>query len=586
MNKQILIKYPVPFICLGLSLLTFAGFEQVRNNDFISYDDFQYVSENVNVKEGLSVESFVWAFTSGHASNWHPLTWISHMIDCQLYGLDPAGHHMTNLLLHTLTVLCLFWFLKTATGAIWPSAFVAAVFAIHPLHVESVAWIAERKDVLCGLFWMLTMAAYLRYVKGPRIGRYLLVTVCFCLGLMAKPMIVTLPFVLLLLDYWPLDRFQLRPQKGKGISIPYRLIAEKIPLFILAAASSMITFMVQIKARTITDIVEIPFFYALLNGLTSYTGYLVKMIYPVGLAILYPHPGRSIALWQPIVSVAILAGLTVFFISSAKRRPYLTVGWLWYLGTLVPVIGIVQVGRQAMADRYTYLPAIGIFIIIAWGAGEILAKWRYRKFIQVVLAGTVLVGLLLCTRIQVGHWQNSLTLYDHTLRVTENNYTILTSYGKVLAEYGRNEDAIKCYEKALQINPYYAPAHYNFASSLKSLGKHRQAIEHFQQALKLQPDGFVTLNNLAWTLATVDNEKFRDPAEAVRFAERACELTQYSQPMCLDTLAAAYAADGDFAKAVEMAEKALQLTGDNEEMANDIRKHIELFKTNKPYIAK
>jgi len=379
-------------IYLALALVTFVAFVQVGHNDFINYDDAEYVTENEKVQKGLNIESFVWAFTTGHASNWHPLTWLSHMLDCQLYGLSPAGHHLTNLFLHLLNTLLLFGVLKTMTRAVWPSAFAAVLFAVHPLHVESVAWIAERKDVLSAFFWMLTMAAYLRYTKHPCIVRYLPVVFAFALGLMTKPMLVTLPFVLLLLDYWPLKRLQF----GR-INIPEsqshkRLILEKIPLFTLAAISSVITCIVQQSGGAMGGNEVLTVGVRLANALVSYVGYIHKMIYPKGLAVLYPHPLDGVGLWQPVVSFIILAVISAGVIFASRKRRYLATGWFWYLGTLIPVIGLVQVGSQAMADRYTYLPSIGIFIILAWGIPELLARWRCRKVIPAVLAGIVLVA--------------------------------------------------------------------------------------------------------------------------------------------------------------------------------------------------
>jgi len=651
MGNPGLVKYRTPLICLALAVATFIAFEQVRNYDFVSYDDDPYITDNPNVNKGLSLKSVIWAFKSGHMSNWHPVTWLSHMLDCQLFGVNPGRHHLVNVLFHIANTLLLFGILKNMTGTLWRSAFVAAAFAVHPLHVESVAWIAERKDVLSTLFWMLTILAYYYYAKRSGIARYLLVVILFALGLMAKPMLVTLPFVLLLLDYWPLNRLQLRVQNGAKISIPYHLIIEKVPLFILAAGSSVITFLVQQKGGSVAQIENVPLKLRTCNALVSYVGYICKMIYPRGLAVLYPLRPHGAVLWLSIVSFIILAVVSVCVLFAFRKRRYLIVGWLWYLGTLIPVIGLVQVGMQAMADRYSYLPLIGIFIMIAWGIHELLAKWRYRKVIPAVLAGIVLIGFLLCTRIQVRHWQNSLTLYKHALAVTENNYVIHCNYGSYLNEGGRHEeaiehcqkalqlkpdyadahnnfgvmmiqngkleDAIEHFQKALQLKPDYADAHNNLGNALGSLGKHEQAIEHFQQVLKLKPDyadahynlAVVLLrqnkvaegiaywkealrlkpdwsqshNDLAWFLVTVKDKNLREPAEAIRHAKRACELTQYSNPHFLDTLSVACAVAGDFQMAIEIADKALQLAVGNEKLTNKIQKHIELYKANKPY---
>ncbi|MEE9371337.1 MAG: hypothetical protein V3W45_07715, partial [Sedimentisphaerales bacterium] len=364
-QKIILLVY------LALALATAIAYEQVRHNDFVSYDDFAYVTENPDVSSGITRNSVIWAFTSVHVGNWHPLTGLSHMLDCQLFGLDAFWHHLTNLFFHIANTLLLFAVLKKITGAVWRSAFVAAAFALHPLHVESVAWLAERKDVLSGLFWMLTIAAYIRYAQCPTIRKYLLVVLVFALGLMAKPMLVTLPFVLLLLDYWPLGRFQWSPESISEVSTPsesidtgyqkvttFRLLSEKIPLFVLSAASSVVTFIVQKSQGAVMAMEIFPVRLRIANALVSYTGYIDKMLYPSRLAVLYPFSG-DILTWQPIVSLLLLAIISAGVIYAARRSPYLAVGWLWYIGTLVPVLGLVQVGSQAMADRYTYLPSIG-----------------------------------------------------------------------------------------------------------------------------------------------------------------------------------------------------------------------------------
>ena len=357
------------------------------------------------------------------------------------------------------------------TGAIWPSAFVAAAFALHPLHVESVAWVAERKDVLSGFFWMLTMAAYLRYAERPGIASYLLVFLSLALGLLAKSMLVTLPFVLLLLDYWPLGRFQWERQSGRKVSpasepikVGYqkasasRLIAEKLPLFILVTVASVITFIVQQSAGAMKEAEHFPLHLRISNTLVSYLGYIIKTFYPTRLAVLYPFPLEGLAMWQPIVSFVVLAGITAGVVYAARRQPFLVVGWLWYAGTLVPVIGLVQVGEQSMADRYTYLPSIGIFIMVAWGAAELFARWHYRKITLRVLAGLLLAALVICTRAQVRHWQNDFALFRRAVEVTKNNYIMLNNYGVVLGEMDRHDDALVHFREALRVNPQYTKA--------------------------------------------------------------------------------------------------------------------------------
>ena len=640
-------KHLAVLIYVALALTTLAVFWQLHNYDFINYDDPGYVSENAQVQAGLTCDSIIWAFTTGHAGNWHPLTWLSYMLDCQLFGTNPGWHHLTNLLLHIANTLLLFAVLKQMTGALWRSAFVAAVFALHPLHVESVAWISERKDVLSTLFWMLTMAAYLRYVKRPYVSWYVLTLLLFALGLMAKPMLVTLPFVLLLLDYWPLDRFQLR-RDAKSI----RLIREKVPFFILSAISSVVTFLVQQSGGAVTEINVVPLSIRIANAFISYLTYIEKMIWPSRLAVFYPYTVDTVSIWHTLFAALLLVGISVWVIRLAPKRRYLIVGWLWYLGTLVPVIGLVQVGAQAFADRYTYVPSIGIFIMVAWAADELPAKWRYRKLGLAVSAAVVLAALLICTRIQVRCWQNSFTLYGHALKVTENNYIIHGNLGGALQLEGELDEAIRHYRRALQIKPDDIKAHNNLAGALQSQGKLDEAISHYRQALRIKPDyvkahynlgialesdgkldeavshyrravqlerdhtgahknlGNIlvqqdkleeaithftevlrfkpdlveVLNNLAWLLATHSDTRLRDASRAVELAERASELTGGQNAEILDTLAAAYAAAGQFDRAVTTAQEALALasaTGDDE-LANHIRKRLELYRQAEP----
>ena len=649
-------------ICVVLVLATFIAYEPVRQNEFTSSDDRGYITKNPDVKAGLTYESIVWAFTSGHAANWHPLTWLSHMLDCELFGLEAFWHHLTNLWFHVANTLLLFWVLKRMTGAIWPSAFVAAAFALHPLHVESVAWAAERKDVLSGFFWMLTIAAYIRY--AGRRGRYLLVVLVFGLGLMAKPMLVTLPFVLLLLDYWPLGRLQLGRQSGartfpqsesaggQRLSVGH-LVAEKIPLFVLAVVSSVITYIVQKHAGTVRTIESLPLNVRVANALVSYISYIGKMIYPRRLAVFYPHPGHSLPMWQVIVCFTVFAVVSLGIIYAAKRWRYLVVGWLWYLGTLVPVIGLVQVGAQAMADRYTYLPSIGIFIMVAWGGAELFAKWHYRRIAPGISAGVVLVIMLICTRMQVRYWQNDFTLFGHALEVTKNNYVMHHSLGAVLQLQGKLDESISHYRQALQIKPNYAKAYNNLGTALQLQGKLDEAISHYRQALQIEPDDALTHNNLgavlqsqgrldeaithftkavelnpnsasahyvlawalakggrtseavkhfkealrlkpdwvspmnslAWLLATHSQDKFRNPGEAIRFAERVCELTNYDDAGFVDTLAAAYAAAGRFPDAVSAMEKAVELarSADDDERLERMQNRLQLYEAGQAY---
>jgi tetratricopeptide (TPR) repeat protein len=505
MMNKISNKYRVPLICIALTLISFAVYSQVLNCDFVDYDDGDHVTQNPQVIAGITWKGVLYAFTEADlTANWHPLTWLSHMLDCQLFGLNPLGHHLTSLLLHIANTLLLFWILKRMTSAVWPSAFVAAVFSLHPLHVESVAWVSERKDVLSGFFWMLTIAAYIRYVRCPCFKRYLLVLFGFSMGLMAKSMVVTLPFVLLLLDYWPLDRLQMRHQNDKKILCPLaigRLIIEKIPLFILAAISSIVTFLVQQNAGAMIRGENYSLSTRISNAFVSYVGYIIKMVYPSRLAVLYPHPADNLPEWQPIISFLIIVVVSVGIIYTARRRQYLAVGWFWYLGTLVPVIGFIQVGSQAMADRYTYLPSIGIFIIAAWGAAELATKWRFKSLALGAAAGIALTSLSICTLIQLRYWRNTTTLYEHTLEVTKNNYVIHNNYGCFLDENGQLDKAIQNYNEALRIKPDYVAALINLGVALKKKGEIAEATEKWEKVLELNPHNPSAHSNLGLAMA-------------------------------------------------------------------------------------
>jgi len=529
-------------ICAALILVTIAAYEPLRHNGFINLDDTRYVVENNNIHGGLSYNSIIWAFKTRYAGNWHPLTWLSHMLDCQLFGLDPVRQHFSSLLLHIANTLLLFWVLAKMTADIWPSAFTAALFALHPLHVESVAWAAERKDVLSTLFWMLTVATYLRYVRRRNVTWYIVTLVLFALGLMAKSMLVTLPFVLLLLDYWPLNRLKTQGTRRKTADSVERIanrkeksetfytLLEKLPLFALSAVSSVITFTVQRSSGAVKSGEIYPFGIRVSNALVSYVKYIVKIIYPVDLAVLYPHPIHSLPLWQPIASLAILIGISGGIIYTVRKQKYLFTGWLWYLGTLVPVIGLVQVGNQAMADRYTYLPSIGVFIMIAWGAAALSAKRRFGKIIFRTAAITALAILLICTRMQVKLWKNSFTLFEHTLKVTKNNYIVHNNYGIALSQAGRFDEGILQFRRSLQIDPQHANAHYNLGLALAQSGHLEEAVVHLRKSFESDSNSPSTLINLAGVLIMDKKSQIYDCVEAVRLAERACELTRYENP--------------------------------------------------------
>jgi Flp pilus assembly protein TadD len=472
-------------ICLLLALVTVALYWPMLHHDFICLDDDSYIVSNSHVNKGLTWAGLVWAFQSGYAANWHPLTWISHMLDCQLFGLNPGGHHLTNLLFHVANTLLLFLWLNQLTGALWRSAFVAALFAWHPLHVESVAWAAERKDVLSAFFWMLTLIAYTRYareskVQGPKSKVfYGLSLLAFACGLMSKPMAVTLPFVLLLLDFWPIQRFN-------RSTLP-RLLLEKLPFFALALADSVVTYRVQKSGGAVWSAGAVPFYSHVGNVLLSYMRYLSKSFWPVDLAVLYPYHTHCPA---GLVSGAalLLAFWSGLFLWRARQNPYLPVGWFWFLGTLVPTIGIVQVGSQSIADRYLYLPSIGLFILVVWGVGDIL-NWRpHWRRIATLGEAAALAGCLVCTRIQLGYWQNNIKLLTHTVDVTTDNYSIYNAVGLVMEQAGRKDDAMRWYIRSLQIVSNYPPAQYNLGMALLKRNWPAQAAEHLAIAARLVPD--------------------------------------------------------------------------------------------------
>ena len=492
-------------ICFTLALVTAALYWPMLHHPFIIVDDDQYITSNSHIQAGLTWSGLVWAFRTGYAANWHPLTWLSHMLDCQLYGLNPGGHHSTNLIFHVINTLLLFLWLQQLTGALWRSAMVAALFAWHPLHVESVAWAAERKDVLSAFFWMLTLIAYTRYVRESKVQSpkskvfYCLSLLAFACGLMSKPMVVTLPFVLLLLDFWPLDRFSSfkfqvsSSEKSSTLNSQLstesagRLIGEKLPFFALALAGSLVTYQVQKIAGAVWSAGSLSIYSRVGNALLSYMRYLSNSFWPVDLAILYPyHTHCPVGL--AIGTALLLAVWSGLFLWRARQNPYLLVGWLWFLGTLVPTIGIVQVGSQSIADRYMYLPSIGLFIIVAWSLNDFL-NWRpHWRRIVTLAGGVVLAGCLAATRTQLGYWQNSLKLLTHTIAVTTDNYSMYNALGTLLEQAGQKDEAMVWYGRAIQVASHYPPAQYNLGMALLKRNWPEQAAEHLAIVIKLMPD--------------------------------------------------------------------------------------------------
>ena len=634
-------------ICLGLAVAVLAAYSPLWHCQFVLFDDNDYVTSNDMVKQGVSWPGVAWAFSTVHASNWHPLTWISHMVDFQLYQMNPAGHHSTSLLLHLANSILLFLLLQRLTRARWPSALAAALFALHPLHVESVAWISERKDVLSTLFWMLAVGAYVRHVeesalKSPKSKTfYIGSVVCFGLGLMAKPMLVTLPFILMLLDYWPLQR--LRPPVA-------RLLAEKIPWFILAAVSCVVAVVAQQRGGSLSSLAVVPLGARLENVPIAYARYLGKTFWPADLAVLYPLP-RQWPVWEVACSTALLALITAWVIWRVRAQPYLAVGWLWFLGMLAPVIGLVHIGSQSMADRYDYVPSVGLFIMIIWAAREWLPRLGAQA--PVVLGGLAVAGCMALTWMQAQYWQDSETLFRHALAVTEQNGLMESNLGKVLFQEGRvdealphlfravafapdyplphynlgnallargkvagalaqfeiqvalqpgdpiaqynfgsvllaqglAQDAIPHLEKAVQIRPHLADYHCKLGDACRQAGRAAEAVSQYEKSLQILPKHAKAASSLAWMLATNPDPSLRNGARAVQLALLADQLSRGQDPKVIGVLAAAYAETGDFSKAAATVQRALQLAGAESDsaLAETLRAQLALYRAGSPF---
>jgi len=600
---------------LLLAGLSLAVFGQTIRYEFVNFDDDLYVYNTPAIRAGLTVKGMVSAFTSSHAGNWHPVTTISHMLDCQLYGLNAGGHHATNVVLHAIAVLLLFRALRQMTGAFWKSAIVAALFAVHPLHVESVAWVSERKDVLSAVFFFFMLDAYVRYARAASITRYLVVAILFAAGLMSKPMLVTAPIVLLALDYWPFRRFEQIvsttgkakiPQSENRRRIIQRLFLEKIPLLILSAGAGIVTFVLQKRAAG--AIPPLPFVWRAENAVTSYVIYAWKTLWPTRLGVFYPHPNDTLATWQVVLAIAFLLAVTCAAIVWRDKRPYLFTGWLWYLVMLAPVIGLVQVGEQGHADRYTYLPSIGLFLIAVWAAAELVAVGQVRLWRGVVTAATlVVVAALACaTFAQTSYWRNSETLWTHTLAVTTDNdvahnnlgylcvdrgdldkamshfeaaskirsgksdphYNLGTAFvetnlGDAFARKGQPDEAMVHFEQAIKLQPDYAEAYYNRGNVLFAKGRIDEAIPDFEKALQIQPDDADAHTGLGNALLRKGALK-----EAIAHYNEAMALAPVD-PHSRSNLAWVLATSSDAsirdgAKAVELAKQAVSLSGGRE----------------------
>ncbi len=570
-------KYTLLLISVALVAATLAVYWPVLKYDFVRYDDDKYITENRRITGGLTGDSIVWAFTRAHYHMWHPLTTLSQMLDCKLFGLDPGRHHLTSLLFHLVNTVLLFLVLKKMTGAVWPSAFVAAVFALHPLQVESVAWLAERKNVLSGLFWILTIGAYVRYAQRPGVPAFLLVVLVFGLCIMTKPIVVTLPFVLFLLDYWPLERFRFGPKTGTEPADrhsppalfpdesthlnfrkaqPWLLIVEKIPFFVLAAVLSVITFTAQRGGGVMSGLEKLPLKSRAANALISYLTYIEKMVWPSGLAVFYPHPAGKFSVVKAALSAVLLALLTILCLCLWRRRKYLATGWLWYVGTLVPVIGLVQVGAQARADRYMYLTMIGLLVVVAWAISDMVARYRRLRVLAFLAALVMLTGAAVCTRLQLRHWKNSEALFRHALDVTQNNVVMHNNYANLLHESGKLDEAVRHYEKSLKLRPNSAEIHNNFANVLSELGRADDAVIHYKRALELKSNFAVAHYNLAGLLA-----KQADLEGAIKDYQQAVKI----KPDYVEAwgeLGFVLAQKGLFEDAIDCYEKAIELKPD------------------------
>ena len=597
-------KYKYLIVVL-LIIISFIAFSRILGNDFINLDDTVYVTTNHYVQTGLTFEGLHWALTTAHAGFWHPLTWLSLMLEHELYGLKAGGYHITSLILHILTTLLLFLLFYRMTGALWRSAFVAAFFAIHPLHVESVAWIAERKDTLSGFFWMLTLCLYVYYTEKPVIQRYVLMLLSFACGLMSKSMLVTLPVIMILLDFWPLGRFRqqivsvnsadvapvssdknrqkIKSKKGarkgnisvldvpkmtktkpEGI-IPLWQLKEKIPLFLLSIIFMVLTFYAQHQKVYKT----FPLDSRIINALVSYLIYLKKIFWPQNLAVFYPFPDH-LSVFAALAALILLLTITIAVVVAIKRLPYFFVGWFWFMVTLVPVIGIIQVGKHAMADRYTYLSSIGISIMLAWGTPLIFKREDIRRKVLFPASITFLLVLAVLTWRQCGYWKNSIELFSHTLQITNDNYLAHTNLGVALAKEGKIDQAIFHYRSALQINPTDDNANYNLGNALQKQGKTEEAIFYYREAVKSNPNYSNAHNNLGVYL---DAQGQHD--EAI-YHYRQALLVEPGNPGIHFNLGMAFGRKGDLKVAIEHFQTAIFLKPDYEEARRMLRLTMEI----------
>ncbi len=558
-----------------LILLNWLCYRNVLTHDFINYDDTLYVTENYYVKAGITVEGIKWAFTTGHASNWHPVTWLSHMVDCQIAGTEPRQHHLTNLILHTINSLLLFFLFATASGRPWRSAAVALLFAIHPLRVESVAWVAERKDVLSAFFGFLTIWAYFRYANRPSFQRYIWVFLFFCLGIMAKPMLVTFPFLFILLDVWPLNRISLsevveqfkrdrslfglfRKEKWK------RVLVEKIPLLSVVVASSVTTYIVQKRGGAMGTLDMISFEARAGNAIVAYVRYLSKLLWPDELCVFYPHTFKALPLITVLGAALVLIFITVVTVRLSVRKPYLMVGWFWYIGTLVPVIGLVHVGEQSMADRYTYIPTIGIVIMLVWGIADLTTRVRRQSVLLSAIVLPLALVLVICTRNQVGYWKDSASLMTHTLAVTKRNYLAHNNLGIAQKNLGNLDLAMEHYSEAIRIKPNYAEALANIGLIHYLRGEFDEAVTYFRRSLDHKSNSAKTLTNLG---AALHSSGAID--DAIIEYQKALEIDS-TLPGGYTNLGIAYYHKGDYERAETLQKKAIARDPDHADAHNNL----------------
>jgi len=605
-------------IALLLALITLAVFLPASRFTFLNYDDNEYITENDFVKHGLTPADIGEAFTTFHASNWHPLTWLSHMTDCTLFGLNPGAHHLVNILFHAANTMLLFGLLLRLTEKLWPAALIAALFAWHPLHVESVAWISERKDVLSTFFALLTLLAYAKYAgeiktQNPKSKKfYAMAVIFFALGLLAKPMLVTLPFTLLLLDFWPMQRF--------NNSTVRRLVCEKIPFFALAATSCIVTFIAQKNGEAVVSLANVSLSYRLENAPVAVVNYILNFFWPAHLCAIYPMP-EAISAMQVVLSVSVLVLITLAGWRGRKSKPYFLIGWLWFLGTLVPVIGLVQVGGTAMADRYTYISSIGFFIVLVFLAAELAQKLSLPKQFITGFSALILAAGICATEFQLQFWRDGETLFCHAIAVTRNNDVALGNLGIALEKQGRFDEALPVYREAVKLAPGRFQLHNNLGNVLDKLSRHVESLAEYREAIRLKPDfplphlgaakvlfqlgrdaeavaelnsftslialtpeNWELLNAAAYFLAANKNAAARDDRTALKLALQANELAQHRQPAPFDVLGMALANIGDFTNAVTCAQNALTLaTAAQMKQLEPLEQRLVLYKNHQPW---